>query len=253
MTQPNGQSERFNASDADVVFRSSDSVLFRIHRKNLEVCTEAFPPDDISTDDDAVELTKTSTTLELLFQFIYPQRHPALDTTPFEVLYPLAEAAEKYQVFPAMNICHIRLRDMVNEHPAEIVVYAAKHDYPYLVSHIAPMMISMPPIQVIEILPPHLILPWTKYVNEWTKVLKFATSTYSFNHESTNNCLDFFRRQCHCLSRLGAGVHTLRSLDRIFAPYSAFSLRDCCTRDLKQWREKIEAEVAKIPKFSTFL
>jgi hypothetical protein len=57
-----------------------------------------------------VGLPETAVTLELLFQFIYPQRHPALDTTPFEILEPLAEAAEKYQVFPAMNICHIRLR-----------------------------------------------------------------------------------------------------------------------------------------------
>ncbi|KAF8183210.1 hypothetical protein K438DRAFT_1599891, partial [Mycena galopus ATCC 62051] len=148
--------------DADVTFKSSDGVLFHVHRKNLEVCTEGFPPSGISTVGEVVQLTETSVTLELLFQFIYPQRHPALDTTPFKILEPLAEASEKYQVFPAMNICHIRLRDMVHEHAVEIAVYASKHDYPHLVSEVAPMMISMDPVKVIKMLPPHLILPWVR-------------------------------------------------------------------------------------------
>jgi hypothetical protein len=100
-----------NFDDADVTFKSSDGVLFHIHRKNLEVCAEGFPPAEVPMGEgEVVELLENSVTLELLFQFMYPQRHPALDTTPFEILHPLAEAAEKYQVFPAMNICHIRLR-----------------------------------------------------------------------------------------------------------------------------------------------
>ncbi|KAJ7633274.1 hypothetical protein FB45DRAFT_832729 [Roridomyces roridus] len=156
-------SEKFNFPDADVTFKSSDNVLFHLHRKNLDVCAGGFPPSEMaSTEGEIVELTETSTTLELLFQFMYPQRHPALDTTPFEVLEPLAEAAEKYQVFPAMNICHIRLRDMVHDHPVAVAAYAAKHDYPFLVSEVAPMMISMPALQVIEMLPPYLILPWVR-------------------------------------------------------------------------------------------
>jgi hypothetical protein len=107
-------SQRFpavNFADADVTFKSSDGVLFHVHRKNLEVCTEGFPPAEISvTAGEVSDLLETAETLDLLFQFMYPKRHPALDTTPFEILHPLAEAAEKYQVFPAMNICHIRLR-----------------------------------------------------------------------------------------------------------------------------------------------
>jgi hypothetical protein len=171
-----------NFADADVTFKSSDSVLFHVHRKNLEVCTEGFPPAGIATEGEVVPLSEAAVTLELLFQFMYPQRHPALDTTPFEILEPLAEAAEKYQVFPAMNICHIRLRfrcirlplhlcicidehyrDMVHEHPVEVAVYAAKHDYPYLLSEVAPMMISMDAVKVVEMLPSQFILPWVRH------------------------------------------------------------------------------------------
>ncbi|KAJ7258453.1 hypothetical protein B0H12DRAFT_1014887 [Mycena haematopus] len=152
-------------ADGDVTFQSSDGVLFRVHRKNLEVCADGFPPSEFAvTDGEIISLSETSVTLDLLFQFMYPRRHPALDTTPFDVLEPLAEAAEKYQVFPAMNICHIRLRDMVHEHPVEVALYAAKHDYPFLISEVAPMMISMPPVDVIRMLPQALVLPWVRSI-----------------------------------------------------------------------------------------
>jgi hypothetical protein len=51
---------------------------------------------------------------------------------------------------------------MVHEHPVAVAVYAAKHDYPYLLSEVAPMMISMSPVDVIEMLPQYLILPWVR-------------------------------------------------------------------------------------------
>ena len=49
-------------------------------------------------------------TLELLFQFCYPDRRPDVDKLEFDALSLLAEAAEKYQVIPAMNICKIIMR-----------------------------------------------------------------------------------------------------------------------------------------------
>jgi hypothetical protein len=49
---------------------------------------------------------------------------------------------------------------MVKEHPVEVAVYAAKHDYPYLVSQVAPMMISMDLLKVVESLLPYLVIPW---------------------------------------------------------------------------------------------
>ncbi|KAJ7849897.1 hypothetical protein B0H13DRAFT_1905959 [Mycena leptocephala] len=50
--------------------------------------------------------------------------------------------------------------DMVHDHPVAVAVYVAKPDYPYFVPQVAPMMISMPPVDVIEMLPRYLILPW---------------------------------------------------------------------------------------------
>jgi hypothetical protein len=84
--------------------------LFHIHRTNLDAITAGFPPAGFDTHDEVVHLAEHSDTLELLFQFIYPRRHPDLADAKIEVLAPLAEAAEKYQVFPAINICMIRMK-----------------------------------------------------------------------------------------------------------------------------------------------
>ncbi|KAG6839763.1 hypothetical protein C0991_011872 [Blastosporella zonata] len=103
-------SEKFNASDADVIFKSSDDVLFHIHRKNLEAHAGAFPPSEFSTNGEVVSLTEDASILEKLFQYIYPQRHPDIELMDHEDLYKLAEAAEKYEVFGVIALCKTRIR-----------------------------------------------------------------------------------------------------------------------------------------------
>ena len=49
----------------------------------------------------------------LLFQFMYPQRQPNLKQLEFRTLSALAEAAEKYQVFSALDICSVYMRFVV--------------------------------------------------------------------------------------------------------------------------------------------
>ncbi|KAJ7842034.1 hypothetical protein B0H14DRAFT_2781855, partial [Mycena olivaceomarginata] len=186
-------SQRFNSSAADVIFRSCDGVLFYIHRKNLEVGAEGFPPSEIPTQDEVVDLTENSETLELLFQFTYPQRHPTLDTTP---------CAEKYQVFAAMNICHIRLKAFVHAYPMALAQYAAKHDYPSLLCDVAPTMISLPLEDVVPMLPPHLILAWIRY---HALFLPYGCDRHSTNIYCTNG------KWPVC-----GGVHMLRRLENVF-------------------------------------
>ncbi|CAA7269258.1 unnamed protein product [Cyclocybe aegerita] len=100
----------FNAPDADVTFQSSDGIQFHIHRKHLESHTGAFPGSEFDTRGEVTHLTEHSKTLAILFQFVYPRRHPTLQDADFATLMPVAEAVEKYQVFSAMNTCEARLR-----------------------------------------------------------------------------------------------------------------------------------------------
>ena len=100
------------SSDADIIFVSSDRVRYGLHSKNLEVSTGGFPPVHSGglSAADPVGLEEPSEVLNLLFAFVYPTRLPQIEDMPFETVLPLAEAAEKYQVYPAMYACRMCLR-----------------------------------------------------------------------------------------------------------------------------------------------
>lgn len=102
-----------NGADADITFESWDHVLFKIHSVNLRCTSEGFAPPDGTLKPDEnheiVPLTEPAEVLDLLFQHMYPQPQPDLRKIKFEVLAQVAEAAEKYQVYSAMQICRIRM------------------------------------------------------------------------------------------------------------------------------------------------
>ena len=98
-----------NFSDADITFLSSDLVTFKLHRKYLESNTGAFPTAEFETNGEVVHLTEPSSVLEIMFQFVYPKRHPKLDKQDFISVLAIAEAVEKYEVFSAMNTCESRM------------------------------------------------------------------------------------------------------------------------------------------------
>jgi hypothetical protein len=169
---------------------------------------------------------------------------------------------------------------MVHEHPVEVAVYAAKHDYPYLVSQVAPMILSMPPVDVIGLLPGYLILPWVRplflhlirpeletqirYVQEWTRVHQTVALKLRNEESGTNSNYHYNGQQCNastwlgysftCIQRLAPGVHTLRSLDKVFDidipvhnPYYGGNSHECCRTALQEWRKRIEDAIAEIP------
>ena len=100
-----------------MTFQSSDGVLFKIHRKYIEATSAGFtPPTFVEMDQDPVSLQEPSEVLEILFRFIHPpsesqkyrQPNMAVDVRP-EILFSVAEAAEKYVVFGAMTACLLRM------------------------------------------------------------------------------------------------------------------------------------------------
>lgn len=101
---------------ADITFKSSDNVLFKIHSKYLEATSAGFtPPSPVAMNQEAVLLDEPSDVLEILFRFIHPPseaqqyRQPTMLGVKSEILFGVAEAAEKYLVFGAMNICLSRM------------------------------------------------------------------------------------------------------------------------------------------------
>ena len=101
-----------NAADSDITLQSSDGVFFKVHRKDLEVHSEGFAGADAispGTSGDEVVLSETSAVLELLLQHMYRGTRPDLRKVDFKTLSGLAEAAEKYQVFAASDICQVHM------------------------------------------------------------------------------------------------------------------------------------------------
>ena len=75
----------------------------------LGITTGAFPGSEIDTGGEMVQLTEPANVLEILFAFLYPKAHPDLRGESFEVLFAVAEAVGKYEVFSAVEVCNERL------------------------------------------------------------------------------------------------------------------------------------------------
>ncbi|KAF5380014.1 hypothetical protein D9615_006294 [Tricholomella constricta] len=192
--------EVFSAMNIYVTF----IVAFYINHKNLQTNTRAFPPAEFDTHGEVVPLTETSATLELLFQFIYPERHPHLDTAPFETLAPLAEAAEKYEVFSAMNVCRFRIKYIVNRsmpawsslpilqeltartrHRNTQYSTSVAHGYKEIMREAIPYLLDTPLDEVVQKLCTPLVVPWVRYREGWDRTVFEtieAASSHGFYH-----------------------------------------------------------------------
>lgn len=107
-----------------MTFLSSDDTHFRVHRKNLEANSEGLSPPDGTTSgaDEVIPLSETAEVLELLFQYMYPQRQPDLTEVPFDVISAMAEAAEKYQVFSAMGHGSTMMQFVISINPDMLII-----------------------------------------------------------------------------------------------------------------------------------
>lgn len=102
------------SANTDVSFKSADGKVFYLQKKYLEFNTGGFPYAEFNTQDgEPIQLPESSMVLEALFRFTYPIIQPDLEDTSFEVVAAVADAAEKYVVFSAMNFCRLRMRFVV--------------------------------------------------------------------------------------------------------------------------------------------
>ncbi|EPT00068.1 hypothetical protein FOMPIDRAFT_1050152 [Fomitopsis schrenkii] len=91
-----GFNKLFNASDADLTVRSCDGQFFRVHARNLHDWSDAFPGSEMPLQpDEIVSLSESAATLELLFQFMYRQPQPDVQSLRIDQVAALAEAVGK--------------------------------------------------------------------------------------------------------------------------------------------------------------
>jgi len=117
-TSPSPKGFRFDkdalvsSPDADITLRSSDGVLLKFYKKQLEVHSKAFAGAEGYTllAQDVVDLEETCNVLEILLQLMSLEKPPTIGLLDFSILNPLAEAVEKYEVFSAMEACELAMR-----------------------------------------------------------------------------------------------------------------------------------------------
>lgn len=95
-----------------MILRSKSGESFGAHIDCLSRCAGAFPSPDILASPSAVEtvdLDESAEVIMLILQFTHPERPPDTQLVNGQVMLEFAEAAEKFIVFPAMEVCSLRL------------------------------------------------------------------------------------------------------------------------------------------------
>ncbi|TFK70765.1 hypothetical protein BDN72DRAFT_896213 [Pluteus cervinus] len=115
----------------DVVIKTSDAQYFGTHLQNLESHADGFPPASLGKRKrvNHMDIEEDSEVTSLMLHLMHKQPQPDLRQTPISILVRLAEAAEKYLIYSAMNICRVVLNTRTSEAPLGILAYAIKHGY----------------------------------------------------------------------------------------------------------------------------
>jgi len=250
-------SEHFCAVDSDVTFESCDNVLFKVHRPNLITHSEGFSPPDGTTamsSEEHVSLSESAEVLELLFQYMYPQRAPDLNKVEFGVLAALSEAAEKYQVYAAINICNIHIETFISEHPFQVLDYAARHGYVDLMFKVEDKYTLPRTMDALEYLSPAVYIAWSRYYMCWLGLLQYAYRAEfdtPFSHEIVKGCKGWSNCFAEVSRRLGGNPASLVNLYPVFRSDTGCSK---CQENIIYWRGMVDREkMDRIRAFCTFL
>ncbi|EDR07785.1 uncharacterized protein LACBIDRAFT_294451 [Laccaria bicolor S238N-H82] len=156
----------------EIHFQVPPCAEYGAHSTNLEIYSGGFPPATSTTvTGEIVEMPEASAVLKLLLHYMHNERQPDSSKITFNVLYPLAEAVEKYMVFSAMEVFS---REAIPQHPVEVLSYSIKHDYPELAKIALPLTVPMSFEEINEVLKdrPDIVLKWVEYREPWFDVLK---------------------------------------------------------------------------------
>ncbi|KAJ4465990.1 hypothetical protein C8J55DRAFT_565993 [Lentinula edodes] len=243
---------KVQSSDADVIIRSCDNIEFHVHKRHLEFATGGFPPADTpSSLGEIVRLSESSSTLEILFQFVYPQRHPSLDKLAFEELLEVAEAAEKYEVYGALSACHLILREFLHSHSKQVLHFACRHRIAPLVERLAPIMMdtSLSEVKDSLIVCPSYFFAWSLFREQYLQ-LSIALAQSRPQHKCDN--FNIFTRVV--LQKLDKPSNLMMSnLENLFNIRSIGGLENiqvCCAMESRKWYHAVRERVAKIPDFT---
>ncbi|KAK7436173.1 hypothetical protein VKT23_019250 [Stygiomarasmius scandens] len=224
----------------DVVFQSSDGVLFHLNPKHLEYGAEAFPPSAI---------------LEPLFQFTSPRNQPDLEDLNFKTLMELAEAAEKYVVYSAIRTCVMKMKDFIPTNTWGIFLFASKHDHEALLFSIAPRFLNKPLVDMAYVMPLSLYIPWTFYHEQWTKTIDKINNGLTMTNTARQGDSDTWRLAIRWVrDNIISQPLELGNFQKLFqlSGYSCCSSTYCCSQFIN-WRNEMVYHISTMRDFKSFV
>ncbi|KAL0956165.1 hypothetical protein HGRIS_002325 [Hohenbuehelia grisea] len=273
------QSERFAADDSDISLCSCDGTIFKVHRINLKMHSDIFAdaeaisssPDSAASESsstskpnrEVVSLSETAEVLEVLLQYMYRQPPPELSELDFKTVSAVAEASEKYGVYFAIDSCKRAMRDVIPEHPFEVLNWAVKHKHTRLIDEAAECTIRMATDNMGDALAPAIRSAWIVYHKHWLDALNGEYSRHPPTTSHWNSVTRDVDLPCDAWTHsyalishtLGARPELLLEPEEIFRQSEDYLKTKCaeCKETLLLWRKEMAREVERIPRFSTLI
>ncbi|KAI0690288.1 hypothetical protein C8T65DRAFT_700046 [Cerioporus squamosus] len=156
----------FDDDDADIVFRSSDNVDFRLYKV---IVAKASPvmrgmltlPSDPSADaatPPVVRLTETARTLEHVFRLCSPVEHPVITTV--EDVHAVLEAARKYEMAAVTANLRWIIKQILPKEPLRMYAIAYMLELEDVAREAAELLLEEPSFHIPSTPPPEFqILP----------------------------------------------------------------------------------------------
>ncbi|KAH9893451.1 hypothetical protein C8Q73DRAFT_533717 [Cubamyces lactineus] len=131
--QPVEASAPFNQSSADIILRTSDHVLFRVHSQILAQASPLFAdmfelpqPGRSSSGPPIICISEDGETLDLLLRLLYPIPKKQLQMNSPERLVPALKAAQKYEMGLPLEAMSERLTAIVPREPLQVWAAACR-------------------------------------------------------------------------------------------------------------------------------
>ncbi|KAF9529767.1 hypothetical protein CPB83DRAFT_852147 [Crepidotus variabilis] len=187
----------FDEESADTLYTSSDGVKFKLRSEHIRVNAPRLPiPSRLDEKPTGMEvslaLEESSEVLDDLFQFVQPpsetrrrRERPALYNEKYQgpALFQLVEAAEKYAVFGAIDVCLFRLEQLVQQrkHLLEIINLSDKYGYTSILDTAAELALNLPldtnMLETFET--PGLLQRFILYRSQWTSTRDKALEVFA--------------------------------------------------------------------------
>ncbi|KII91407.1 hypothetical protein PLICRDRAFT_38160 [Plicaturopsis crispa FD-325 SS-3] len=266
--KPDKISKRFFAADSDVTLRSRDKVRFLVHHRNVSATSESLAALEIQSvlKGDVTDLPESSEVLDILLQYMYPQRQPDLQSVSMSILKEVAEAAEKYEVFSAMEIAKLHMRKRLSTPGGpvwDILDYSTKHGYAEIMDEAArKAMENKSQCAKPREIPSAVAPVWLQFQLAWlhalSSVLHSPGDQWKQTHRLSNSkqaehCGGWSKYYAEMASRIGGAPAELTNVESYFLAISRPEECAKCCAAIDRWKTRTAAFVAGIPTFSSIV